>query len=98
MKAQNYVPILGNFGVGGPYQTGFNSLDPSSLKSQIAYFRKDDEPKATAFAAIASRVLSQPIKTKFVDPLLIPKSDQRSFIIMESGLDLQLFLGNPEEH
>jgi len=91
MKQDNYTPIVGSFGVGGPYSRGFGNLDYGDT-TQVNYFKKDLERKAAVLSAIVSKILSRPIKTKFVDPALIPKEDQRRFIIDQSGLDLQIYL------
>lgn len=93
MKRQNYIPILGMFGVGGPYEQGFGALDLGP-GTHVVYFRKDEEPKAVAFAVMASKALSRVIKAKFFDPSSIQKNDMRAFIINQSGLDLQLCLGS----
>jgi len=95
LKAHNYTPILGMFGVGGPYSSGVGSFEGSAETATVFYFNKDSEQLATTVCAIASKTLSvNGCKPQFVDQNSFPKDDIRKLIIEQSGLDCQLAL-NP---
>jgi hypothetical protein len=89
LKKANFTPILGEFGVGGPYYSGFGGLGDSN-QTTVFYFKKDAEAMANEASAIASTILSDNIRPKFVDPQSFSKDDLRGYVIDHSGLDLQL--------
>jgi len=92
LKDSDYTPLLGRFGVGGPYPAGYGSLGDTN-EPTVFYFRKDSEQAATAVCAIASKALSiRDLKPRLADPSAMAKDDDRRFIIEGSGLDLQLVL------
>jgi hypothetical protein len=91
LKGSGYTPLLGSFGVGGPYASGFGALAGSGGKTAVLYFKKDSESTAAALCALVSKDLSM----KDLRPLLIESSAQdesRRFVIDRSGLDFQLVL------
>jgi hypothetical protein len=93
LKAHTYTPILGMFGVGGPYSSGLGSFGGSNDTATVYYFTKDLGQMATAVCAIASKTLSvNHCKPQFLDPVSFAKDDMRALIIGQSGLDCQLAL------
>ena len=93
MKTTNYTPIVGLLGVGGPYFTGFGSLN-NVTDTEVVYFQKSSAQRAAQLSALTSRILSQPVKTELFDPASLPKEDTRRFVIEQSGLDLQLVIAH----
>lgn len=91
LKHSNFTPLLGSFGVGGPYYSGFGALGDSSNETAVFYFRKDSEQMAAVLCTIVSKDLSiKGLKPKFVDPAAFGRDDMRGFVIEHSGLDVQL--------
>jgi len=92
MKQQNFSPNVGSFGIGGPFNQGWGSLDNGDA-TEVVYFQKTLETKAAELSALASKILFRPVKTTFFDPSSLPKDDNRSVVLYQSGLDMQLVLG-----
>jgi hypothetical protein len=92
VKRYDLTPLLGQFGVDGPYSSSFAALGDSS-GSTVFYFEKESEQAAMTICAIASEDLSiKDLKPKFVDRSAFRRDDMRGFVIEQSGLDLQLFV------
>ena len=90
VKRQNVTPLLGIFGIGGPYSASFSELGGGS-DTALFFFKRVLNPLATAVCTIISEDL--PIKAlqpTFVDPSGLSK--EMRFVIEQSGLDLQLFV------
>jgi hypothetical protein len=93
VKRYNFTPLLGTFGVDGPYNSSFGGLGDSPAGSAVFYFEKESEQAAMTICAIASEDLSiMDLKPTFVDRSAFRRDDMRGFVIEESGLDLQLFV------
>jgi hypothetical protein len=93
MKQKNFIPIVGNVGVGGPYSQTWFSLSQEDRTTEILYFQKDMALKAITLSAVVAKILSRPPQIKFWDPSSLPKDDNRHIILDQSGLDMQLLLG-----
>ncbi len=93
LKKAGYTPLLGSFGVGGPYASGFGSLGNINETSTL-YFKKASEQMASEVSSIASKTLSlKGLKPVFVDvSTTFPLNDPRRFVVENSGLDVQLVL------
>jgi hypothetical protein len=92
VKRQNVTPLLGIFGIGGPYSTSFSALGDSA-DTALFYFNRELTPIATTVCGIVSEDLSiKGLKPTFVDPSSLRKEDMRRFVIEQSGLDLQLYV------
>jgi hypothetical protein len=89
LKKANFSPILGEFGVGGPYYSGLSGLGDGN-QTTVFYFKNSGEAMAIELSAIASTALSDTIRPRFVDPQSFSKDDLRGYVIEHSGLDLQL--------
>jgi hypothetical protein len=92
VKRKNVTPLLGQFGIGGPYSTSFAALG-DSVGTALFYFKQELTPIATAVCTIVSEDL--PLKAlvpTFVDPAGLRNEDMRRFVIEQSGLELQLFV------
>jgi hypothetical protein len=95
LKKAGYEPLLGMLGIGGPYSTGWSALGPTGRGTIIYYFNHNSEPIAHDVAAIASQVLSiRPIECDFVS---VFQNKDETFAIEQSGLDLQLYLREPQK-
>ncbi len=93
LKNAGYTPLLGSFGIGGPYGTGYGSLGDIN-ETSVLYFKKASEEMASNVSSIASKSLSiKGLKPVFVDvsSTMLPNDDRR-FVIENSGLDVQLVL------
>lgn len=73
LKQSGYTPLLGSFGVSGPYSTGFSSLGTAMNANRVFYFSKDWQQKAEALSSLASKAVSRSVPAEFVDPTAIPK-------------------------
>jgi len=89
-----YTPLLGMFGIGGPYFGGYGALGASN-ETTVFYFQHESESMAKDVAAIASRILLKPVQARFVDLSVITNTEV-AFVIKNSGLDLQLYLLRPQ--
>jgi hypothetical protein len=92
LRAAGYTPLLGTFGIGGPYSSGFGPLSDNNNVS-LYYFAKSAEQMSVDIQKIVLKDL--PVKnlgTYFVDAPTMPPDDLRRFVIENSGLDLQLVL------
>jgi len=95
LKASGYTPILGFFGIGGPYSGGFGALEETTCRTAtVLYFSKPMDKSAEALAGIVSGILRKSVKAQFVDTAAISSADLK-FVIAESGVDFQLCLGSP---
>jgi archaellum component FlaC len=93
VKRQNVTPLLGMFGIGGPYSTSFSALGDTTANTALFYFNKELTPIAMTVGSIVSEDLSiKGLKPTFVDPSSLRKEDMRRFVIEQSGLDLQLYV------
>jgi hypothetical protein len=95
LKKSNYTPLVGTFGLSGPYFEGFGSPDNSNNQTVVYYFDLKSKEMAVEVATMVSKTLSiKTVEPRFVDPATIPRKDQ-SFMIENSGLDLQVYLEPP---
>jgi uncharacterized Zn finger protein (UPF0148 family) len=92
MKQNNYLPVIGSFGVAGAYVSGYGPLTNGSGQTVIIYFDKSQEANAIALSAIASKIFSRQIPTLFVNPSNVDKADGRHIVMEQSGLDMQIYL------
>jgi hypothetical protein len=85
--------LVGGFGLGGPYGEGFGSPDNSNNQTTVLfYFDQKSKEMAIEVAAMVTKTLSiKTVESRFVDPAKIQIKDQ-SFMIQNSGLDLQIYL------
>lgn len=91
LKKAGYTPLIGMFGIGGPYSGGYGNFENANDNTTVFYFHHNSEQMARDVAAIASKTLSIPhVEPRFVDPSTLTKD--LSFVIENSGLDLQLYL------
>jgi outer membrane murein-binding lipoprotein Lpp len=92
LRGSGYTPLVGSLGVDGPYQTGFAALgDPNN--TTVFYFKPEDKAMADNVAKIASKALSvTAIQPRFVDRTKFTTSDDRRFVIENSGIDLQIVI------
>jgi len=93
LKNAGYTPLLGSFGIGGPYGTGYGSLGDIN-ETSVLYFKKASEQMASEVSSIASKTLSlKGLKPVFADvSMTFLPNDDRRFIVENSGLDVQLVL------
>jgi hypothetical protein len=96
-KKAGYTPLLGMFGIAGPYAGGFGNFgNPANGATTVFYFNRNSEQMAHDVAVIASKTLSVgPVKPQLVDPSTL--SEDLAFVIENSGLDLQLYLFRPRK-
>lgn len=92
LKQAGYTPLLGSFGVGGPYSTGFGSLGNTTNANRVFYFSTNSQQKAETLSSLASKALSRSVPIEFVDPTKVPKDSALHFVIEQSGLDAQIYL------
>ena len=92
LKNSGYTPLLGMFGVGGPYASGFGPLGNSS-KTTVFYFQNDAKQMAIEVSEIVSRTLSiKPLEPQFVNVASFGEGDDRKFLLENAGLDMQLYI------
>jgi uncharacterized protein YceH (UPF0502 family) len=93
LRAAGYTPLLGMFGIGGPYNSGIGPLGDSGSNSSLYYFSKNSEQMSAEVRDIVLKDL--PVKSldsSYVAALGMSQDDPRRFVIENSGLDLQLIL------
>jgi uncharacterized protein YceH (UPF0502 family) len=93
LRAAGYTPLLGMFGIGGPYNTGMGPLGDNISGSSLYYFSKSSEPMSAEVRAVVLKDL--PVKSldaSYVAASDMSQDDQRRFVIENAGLDLQLVL------
>jgi hypothetical protein len=97
LTKSGYTPLLGLFGVGGPYITGFGRLGDRGNGTTVFYFNKNAEQVAVYVSRLVSEALSNiRVEPIFEDLSDLAVDDARRFVIQNSGLDLQLFLRSPQ--
>jgi hypothetical protein len=97
LATSGYTPLLGLFGVGGPYMTSFGRLGDKGNGTTIFYFTKSAEQMAVDVSRLASKALSNiRVEPIFEDLSDLAVDDARRFVIQNSGLDLQLFFRSPQ--
>lgn len=92
MKNGGYTPLLGSFGIGGPYGIPYGSLGYTN-ETSVIYFKKASEQMASEVSSIASKtLLLNGLKPVFVDvsTTFLPNDDRR-FIVETPGLMFNLF-------
>jgi hypothetical protein len=97
LKNAGYSPLVGMFGVAGPYSTAYPMLAPEGCQeTTVFYFKKNLEPTAKMVGAIVMKALPIPsFKSAFVDSASFAKNDSRNFIVPNSGIDLQVCIHAP---
>jgi len=92
LRAAGYTPLLGMFGIGGPFSTGTGDLGNSST-TVLNYFFKASEQMSNALRPLILKDLPiKKLETVFVDTSAMGEDDPRRFVIENAGLDLQLVL------
>jgi prefoldin subunit 5 len=90
LKSSNLTPLLGMFGVGGPYFENYGPIGGYG-GTAVFYFKKDLEETASSVCAMVSETLSiKVVKPQFLNPADF--RDDRRLVIEQSGLDLQLYI------
>jgi hypothetical protein len=90
LRHSGYTPFLGMFGIGGPYFGGIGAFGVSD-ETTVFYFQHNSEQMAGDVASMVSEALSiKALQPRFADITALPKD--WSFVIENSGLDLQIFL------
>ena len=92
LKQDGYTPLLGTFGVGGPYSSGFSNLGDNMYANRVFYFSQDWRQKAETLSSLVSNVVSRSVPIEFLDPSKIAKDSALYFVLQESGLDAQIYL------
>ena len=94
LKTRGCTPLLGIFGTGGPYSTGFGPLGDYGTGTTIFYFNNEAKQMADEVRSLASSILTLKIDDApiFVDRSKFAPSDDRQFVIDNSGLDIQLYI------
>ncbi|UGV25387.1 hypothetical protein E0H22_06655 [Rhodopseudomonas boonkerdii] len=95
LKKLGYTPLLGIFGIGGPYNTGYGPLgDVTGPGARIYYFQNEAVQMASEVRAVVSEFLSINVDAapSYVDTTKFSSTDDRKLIVDNAGLDLQLYI------
>lgn len=95
LKAEGYTPLLGLFGVAGPYNANFAFLGSANFrgKTTVLYFNRSSEKLASRLCEILSRTVGvQGPQPSYVDATPLPKDDPLAFVLRQAGLDAQIAL------
>ena len=91
LKKDDYTAWIGSFGLGGPYFEGFGPFANSNNQTTLFYFKPSSKTMASYVATRVSQSLQiETVQTQFVDTSALSKDE--TFVIDNSGLDLQLYL------
>jgi macrodomain Ter protein organizer (MatP/YcbG family) len=97
LKTEGYTPILGSFGVGGPYFSGFGPLGSGETGSTIFYYDPSSRDMANRIKIMVSETLRiQDVQVLYVDVSKLKNNDDMRYVIENSGLDLQIYLRSPQ--
>lgn len=93
LKRAGYTPILGQFGVGGPFNSGVGNLGGGTVGTTINYFASASKAMSDEVRGIVIKDLNIPdAPTRYVPAETMLWDDLQRFVIENSGINFQIVI------
>lgn len=91
LRKRGFTPLVGRFGLGGPYSAGFGALGDNS-QAVYYYSQKDQQEASEAAQAVRDNLNLAEMQAKYIDPTKVDQSMRP--VLEQSGLDMQIYISN----